>query len=92
MTSHEAALVAELLASDAIQQLYVKLREASFEQGATSLLMLLVCHLIVEEIEEAIAPADRIAIKEMVAAAATPGIISIGEAANKVVRSLSSDN
>jgi hypothetical protein len=92
MKSHEAALVAELLASDAIQQLYVKLREISFEQEATSLRMLLVCHLIVEEIEEAIAPADRIAIEEMVAASATPGTISIGEAANKVVRSLSNDN
>ena len=92
MKSHEAALVQEALASDAIQQLYVKLREVAFEQEATSLLMLLVCHLIVEEIEEAMAPADRIAIKEMVAATATPGTISIGEAADKVVRSSSNDN
>jgi hypothetical protein len=92
MTSHEAALVAELLASDAIEELYVKLREVALEQGATSLPMFLICHLIVEEIEEAIAPADRIAIKEMVAATSTPGTISIGEAANKVVRSLSNDN
>ena len=36
--------------------------------------MLVVCHLMVEEIEEAIAPADRIAIKEMVAATTAPGI------------------
>ena len=69
-----------------IEELYVRLGEIAFEQGATSLLMLLVCHLIVEEIEEAIVPADRIAIKEMVAATAAPGFISIGEAANKVVR------
>jgi hypothetical protein len=92
MTSHEAALVADLLASNRIEELYVRLGEVALEQGATSLLMLPVCHLIVEEIEEAMVPADRIAIKEMVAATATPGIISIGEAANKVVRSLSNDN
>ena len=88
MKSHEAALVQEALASDAIQQIYVKLREVALEQGATSLLILLVCHLIVEEIEEAIAPADRTAIKEMIAATATPGTISIGDAANKVVEGL----
>ena len=84
MTSHEAALVAELLASDRIEDLYVRFLEAAMKLGASTLEVLILCHLMVEEIEQRMAPADRDAIRRMVAA--TDSFHPIGEAAAKVVR------
>ncbi len=86
MKSHEAALVAELLASDRIEDLYVKFLEAAMKLGASTLEVLILCHLMVEEIEQRMAPADRDAIRKMVAA--TDSFHPIGEAADKVVRGL----
>lgn len=87
MRDHKAVLVAEVLASDAIEELYIKFLEAAMKLGASSLQVLILCHLMVEEIEQKIAPSDRDAIRRMVAA--TGSFHPIGEAAAKVVRGLS---
>jgi len=89
MRDHEAALVAELLASDRIGDLFVKFLEAAIELRASTLEVLILSHLLVEEIEQTIDPADRDAIRKM--AAATDSFHPIGEAAEKVIRGLSDE-
>jgi hypothetical protein len=89
MKSHEAALVAELLASDRIEDLYVKFLEAAMKLGASTWELLLLCHLMAEEIEQRMARSDREAIRKMVAA--TDSFHPIGEAADKVVRGLGNE-
>ena len=61
MNAREAMLAEEALASDCIEQLYVKWHAAAVE---SSLHVLILCLLMVEEIEQTISPSDRSAIRE----------------------------
>jgi hypothetical protein len=47
MRDHEAVLVAEVLAGDAIEELYIRFLEAAMKLGANSLHVLIHCHLMV---------------------------------------------
>ena len=66
MKAHEAMLVQEHLAGDRVEELYFKLRETAARLGASQLEVLIVFHLLVEDAERQLAPADRRAIREMV--------------------------
>jgi hypothetical protein len=83
MKAHEAVLVAEVLASEAIGL------EAGLAIKAGELQALILCHLMAEEIEQKMAPSDRDAIRKVVAA--TNSFHPIGEAAAKVVRRLGNE-
>jgi hypothetical protein len=87
MREQEAVLVAEVLASDVIEDLYIEFLEVAMKLGASSLQVLILCHLMVEEIEHKIAPSDRDAIRKLVAS--TGSFHPIGVAADEVVRGLS---
>ena len=56
MREQETVLVAEVLASDVIEELHIRFLEAAMKLGANSLQVLILCHLMVEEIEQRMAP------------------------------------
>jgi hypothetical protein len=47
MREQEAVLVAEVLASDVIEELHIRFLEAAMKLGANSLQVLILCHLMV---------------------------------------------
>ena len=90
MKDQEAVLVAVVLASDLIEDLYIKFLEVAMKLGASSLQVLVLCQLMAEEIEQKTAPSDRDAIRKLVAF--TDSFHPIGEAADRVVRRLRNEN
>ena len=66
MKAYEAMLVQEALSGDRVEELYFTLNKLAAQSGASKLEALIVFHLLVDDAEGQLSPADRRAIREMV--------------------------